>query len=153
MKNFNLSKLLVLLLIILVSGCKKDTDPSTIQFSTQKNVPVIYVKVNNKPAIFILDTGASVSIIDKNFKTHYGFGTMENLNEGTITGVGGTVRMEDVYNCEVKYGDSILNVDLKSISLSHLAKVSNIVGVIGSDYFVKNKVSIDYNSKTLSSFN
>lgn len=61
-----------------------------MQFLTTKR-PIVECAINGKVANFLLDTGASVAFIDREFIGEYGIEQGKKYN-GTLVGVGGAMR-------------------------------------------------------------
>lgn len=61
-----------------------------MQFLTTKR-PIVECTINGKAANFLLDTGASVAFIDREFIGEYGIEQGKKYN-GTLVGVGGAMR-------------------------------------------------------------
>jgi hypothetical protein len=119
-----------------------------IPFYDNSKVPIIEGILNGKKAYFIVDSGASISILDVNQSKEYFFDCLDL--ESTVLGFGG----KSTY-----YTLSNVNVDLKLIptitefkgnDLKLLVKTIDkhsgvkIVGILGSDIFKKNGIQIDY---------
>ena len=68
---------------------------------------IIECKVNNKPANFLIDTGASIALIDNNQASKYSLirGRKDN---GVITGAGGNI--EDTYILDNIENDKIVTL-------------------------------------------
>lgn len=80
---------------------------------------IIEGKVNDKTAYFLIDTGASVGLIDKEKKKKYGL--KEGFRyHGTLIGAGG--EMKDVKHC-----DTFVEFEGKTIPQFLLADISNVV--------------------------
>lgn len=75
--------------------------------------------VNNKPAYFLLDSGASVALIDKDRKKEYGLKEGRRF-EGTIIGAGGEMR-------NVRHCDTFVHFGGKVIPQFLLADISGVV--------------------------
>lgn len=128
--------------------CKEDIiQPNEIKFHTQNNLPFIYVTVNGKGGKFLIDTGASQNFIDINLKDHYNFGLYGDF--GDFEGIGGNTKGRYVDNIEIKYNDSILDIDFISIDLYSIRNRIGIAGIIGSKYFNTNKLKIDFENKII----
>lgn len=78
--------------------------------------------VNGKKAIFLIDTGATVSLIDKNKVKTFGLIKGRRYN-GNLIGAGGDI--EDCYVC-----NSFVELQGKTISQFLLTDISNIVDSI-----------------------
>lgn len=75
--------------------------------------------VNDKPAYFLLDSGASVALIDKDRKKEYGLKEGRRF-EGTIIGAGGEMR-------NVRHCDTFVHFGGKVIPQFILADISGVV--------------------------
>lgn len=75
--------------------------------------------VNDKPARFLLDSGASVALIDKDKKKEYGLKEGRRF-EGTIVGAGGEMR-------NVRHCDTFVHFGGKVIPQFLLADISCVV--------------------------
>lgn len=75
--------------------------------------------VNDKPARFLLDSGASVALIDKDRKKEYGLKEGRRF-EGTIIGAGGEMR-------NVRHCDTFVEFEGKKISQFLLADIKGVV--------------------------
>ena len=87
--------------------------------SKSDNRLIIEGQVNGKSAYFLIDTGASVGLIDKEKKKKYGL--KEGFSyHGTLIGAGG--EMKDVKHC-----DTFVEFEGKTIPQFLLADISNVV--------------------------
>ncbi len=117
----------------------------------------VHININNKPAHFLIDTGASQTIMDlsqaKEFVGHEDF----PLNEEISTGLG-TNSMQSHWTIikEFKIESLLLKklkimlVDMKHINESYqMIDLPVIDGVIGCDLLQKHKAIIDFNKKNI----
>lgn len=81
--------------------------------------------VNDKPAYFLLDSGASVALIDKDRKKEYGLKEGRRF-EGTIIGAGGEMR-------NVRHCDTFVHFGGKVIPQFLLADISGVVKSIKNE--------------------
>ena len=89
-----------------------------IKSETEKRL-IVEGQVNGKSAYFLIDTGASVGLIDKEKKKKYGL--KEGFRyHGTLIGAGG--EMKDVKHC-----DTFVEFEGKTIPQFLLADISDIV--------------------------
>lgn len=89
-----------------------------IKSETEKRL-IVEGQVNGKSAYFLIDTGASVGLIDKAKKKKYGL--KEGFRyHGTLIGAGG--EMKDVKHC-----DTFVELEGKTIPQFLLADISNVV--------------------------
>lgn len=90
---------------------------------------IVEGKVNDKTAYFLIDTGASLGIIDSNqykeFKLKKG-----RYYTGTIVGAGGAI--DNVYHC-----DTFLNIQDRHIPQFLIADISNVVESIEKQTNIK----------------
>ena len=87
--------------------------------SKADNRLIIEAEINGKNACFLVDTGASVGLIDKEKKKKYGL--KEGFRyHGTLIGAGG--EMKDVKHC-----DTFVEFEGKTIPQFLLADISNVV--------------------------
>lgn len=89
-----------------------------MEFLTDKR-PIIECRIGGKPAAFLLDTGASVGIIDREFINEYALTEGRRFN-GTIVGAAGAMR-------KVRHCDSFVDLDNgKQLAQFLLADISNV---------------------------
>ncbi len=111
--------------------------------------------VNNKKARFIIDTGASVSLVDYEQAEDYGFQYFKNRNVGKINGIGGVTDLRMVtklkvaaFGCESKF-IPFYGSNLKYLN-DHLAsQYTKVLGVLGSDFLARSGAVIDYQQRKL----
>ena len=118
---------------------------------------LIKVKLNNKVANMLIDTGASRTIFDKKKIKKYVKAGELRAHDSHASGLG-TNKME-TFICTIdsfKIGTlQIKNYETGILDISHvntsykLLKLKPIDGVIGSDLLKKYKAVIDYEEKTL----
>jgi len=126
--------------------------PQTIALVHDGQLYFIRVKLNNKRANLLIDTGAAASLLDINQADNYDF--TFNKTEQTFTGVGGLTDRYIVRHCKFDHDSTSLPVypfgaDLKHVVESFNQKGITIVGILGSDFLRKNDAIIDYKRKQL----
>lgn len=153
-KRINLATILNLALSVnLVFG--QTDEYFEIPITIRANIILIKLLVNNQPANFIVDTGASVSLLDRKQASKYKFICFENYGSGEINSLAGI-------NSLLPIGGIRLGYDLLTFRRfrfygsnfgplhSYLAKRNiHILGIVGADFLIKNKVVIDYQNKKL----
>ena len=117
----------------------------------------ITVKVNGKKCRFLIDTGASHSVIDKGYyEKNLKKKNLKTLKQET-TGLHSTVN-ESHFGIirEVAVGKLLIkNYSSAAVDLSHVnatykkLRKKKIDGILGSDILVKYKMVIDYGKKLL----
>ncbi len=124
-----------------------------IPFQTNKGIPIVKLELNGKHAYFVLDTGASLSILDKSVKKHYGFTTRsvyDVSSKNSILGIGGRQELYKAYNVLLTIkGEKTIYINFKSTNLSSLRRSLNVVGVIGSDFLIEHGYTIDLKKRLL----
>lgn len=83
---------------------------------------IVECNVNGKTAAFLIDTGASIGLIDKNQTKKYSLLSSKKYT-GTVVGAGGEI--ENPYIC-----DNIINIEDKIMNQFLLVDLSNIVDSI-----------------------
>ncbi|MBK7149132.1 MAG: retropepsin-like domain-containing protein [Bacteroidetes bacterium] len=118
----------------------------------------VTVKVNGLRCRFLVDTGASKTVIDKTYvEKKFGKRIVKTIKQQT-TGLHSTTH--ESYTARVAtltLGTVVVkNCTLAAIDLSHVngtyaaLKTKKIQGILGSDLMVQERMIIDYNTLTLS---
>lgn len=113
--------------------------------------------INNKPARFVVDTGASRTVFDKDRILNYIDNPEFNKKEGISAGIGGTDISSFIFNIEeLSFGDLKINgyqavaMDLSNVNNSYaMLKLPPIDGVIGGDLMKKHQAIINYKLKKM----
>lgn len=118
----------------------------------------ISVKVNGKRARFLIDTGASKSVIDKGFYEKYlaskkALKTIKRETAGLHSSVPeshfGVIKELEIGALKVK-NYSVAAVDLGHVNATYAKlKKPKIQGILGSDLMLKHKMILDYGTGTL----
>lgn len=142
-----------ILLFVLVISSTIVKAQYEIPFRTNRGLPIVKLELNGKQAYFIVDTGASMSLLDKSVKKFYRF-TTRNVNDdssiNSILGIGGRQELEYADNVLLTIkGKKIECINFKSIKLSNLRRSLNVVGIIGSDFLLEHGYTIDFKEKML----
>jgi hypothetical protein len=123
--------------------------PITLDLKKFRKLPIIDVTLNGKPAKFILDSGATFSVLNIKDQDLFGFGTEEDT-ENEAVGYGGQAQFEKVKWVELKIGDVKLSGDFNAQDLSKIVGVikSNegitVNGIIGVNYFTSYGFILDF---------
>ncbi len=112
----------------------------------------IRVKLNNKIANLLLDTGAAASLLDINQADEYNFNF--RICDQMFSGVGGLSNAYRVSGYKFHHDSTSLPVypygaNLKTVVEGFSQKGMDIVGVLGSDFLRNNDAIIDYKKKQL----
>lgn len=126
--------------------------PKTIALVHDGHLYFIRVKLNNKNANLLIDTGAAASLLDINQAKEYDFTYTESPH--VFSGVGGLSEGYRVRNYKIDHDSTTLPIypfgaNLKLVAESFNQKGMPIVGIIGSDFLKNNDAIIDYKKKQL----
>jgi hypothetical protein len=121
-----------------------------------KNVPLVLGSINNHPAYFLIDTGASVTLLNESLQRWYHFEVVDNryLINHEIVGMGGKSALREARSATVKIGIHELYFinkasDLDNISAEFAPFNIRIAGIIGTDLLSVLGSVIDLGSKTI----
>lgn len=113
--------------------------------------------INNKPARFVVDTGASRTVFDKDRILNYIDNPEFNKKEGISAGIGGTDITSFIFNIEeLSFGNLKINdyqavaMDLSNVNNSYaMLKLPPVDGVLGGDLMKKYQAIINYKLKKM----
>ena len=116
--------------------------------------------INGKSARFVVDTGASRTVFDKDRVLNYINNPEFAEKEGLSAGIGGTDISSFIFNIEeLRFGDLKINdyqavaMDLSNINTSYeMIKLPPIDGVLGGDLLRKHNAVISYRLKKIRLF-
>lgn len=155
----NMKKLIYISLILfIVAGCTtqdKDFTDGSVEFKSVDKVPIVEGKLNNKKAYYIVDSGASFSVLDESQSKSYNFTSYENPEYGSGIGYGGIARFKQAANVDAFIGGVKINTIFRSQNLNTLSEYINkqyglrIVGIVGCDWLKTNKIIIDFKEGVL----
>jgi len=141
--------LLPLLLLLTFTSCNKDKDiPDSIKFSIPNSLPIIKITINGVKAKLLLDTGASISMIDSALCEKYNF-KVYSLEDMSVSGIGGSQILYHTKGLETYYDEQPMYIRFKSANLSNLRKNVGVEGLVGTDYLRQHKMVIDYKNNVL----
>lgn len=116
---------------------------------------ITVLQIGSLEGDFIIDTGASVSVIDK--YTPFNYEPVENASEINSGGVNGEINEVQLVNiAALQIGDHTLeNVHMALIDLQYVNSLyekhlqRRVAGLLGCDFCVKYNAVIDYENKVL----
>jgi hypothetical protein len=155
------SVILISLLLILTSFIPAEKIPKSItDEKIQQTIALIHhghlyfirVKLNNKTANLLVDTGAAASLLDINQANEYDFNFHQTPHK--FSGLGGISDGYRITNYKFDCDSTSLPVypfgaNLESVVESFNEKGMPIVGILGSDFLKNNDAIIDYKNKQL----
>lgn len=120
-------------------------------------IPLLRVSINGKTAWMIVDTGASVTVVNAAVANQYGFSVAGNFSASKteMASLAGSTDLYATYSCTISIGDLTIKYAPKAqnmISLTSRIKEHEkitIVGILGSDVLSKYKMNINYAAQTI----
>jgi hypothetical protein len=97
----------------------------------------------------LIDTGASVSLVDTSTETFLFFTRDYDVPVIIGQGMGGEAYIYGVKDIILEYEGEVLNVDFRGADLSDFRENNGIHGIIGSDFLIKHSLVIDYYNRTI----
>lgn len=128
---------------------------STLDFEFKKNLIIIKAHVNDKSANFIVDTGASISLLDKKQYKRYKFEYFVSADE-RLTGFGGRSRLLTTSSVQFRLDGFDLSAtyrfnasDLGELNVALSDSDTRVLGIIGSDFLKNYHAIIDYENRKI----
>jgi hypothetical protein len=151
--------LIILVLTAMTWACAPaaypDAQAPRVPFTTIGMIPVIEGKINGKRAFFIVDTGASCSLLNEQSAKYYGFKYRPRSDE-QVYGLNGQAKINLAFDYEIQLGTiSIKQAVFRTRHLSELATIIrqndhiDIAGIIGADILKRYGMTIDFNTNTV----
>jgi len=105
--------------------------------------------INEKPALFLLDTGSGISIIDANQIVKYNLNIKAEWGSGVINGLGVLEKVQYLSNVKFKingtdYNPVFYSADLANINQAFASRKIKISGILGGDFFKQYRATINY---------
>ena len=160
-KIYSFTKILTFVFItLLIFSCqdnKRDNlfeGDNKIDFISLNGIPVVKGKINSIDTYFIIDSGASLSVLDESQKDKFKFIVEESDIEAA--GYGGTANFKNAIGVNIEIGGVKFSTEFKSQDLSKIGEIIfksqgvKIGGIVGSDIMHKNKFIIDYSLNSIS---
>lgn len=118
---------------------------------TGSNHQVVSVTVNGKAALFLVDSGAAGTVIDRNQLARFGIGAA--VREGTGIGAGGSIKVALHPLASFRIGPravplaQIVSTDLSGVIAG--LNAGDVAGVLGQDVLQRYGAIIDVRANTL----
>ena len=139
-----------------LSGSGGFTGPvHEIPFTIHENIIFITLDANGAPATFIVDTGATVSLLDMEQAEAYHFTCHESQGKGRINGLAGVNALMMASGIRVRHeGVKIKGIKFYVCNIDSLHEFLekrdiHILGIIGADFLIRRNAVIDYERKAL----
>lgn len=140
-----MKRFLFLLLTLLIISCQKK--PDGIDFTLINNLPVMEGTINGLPVLLLVDSGASVSLIDTSTSPVLKFDRDYDVPVTNGIGIGGSSYIYGVKDVTLTHKGDTLAVKFKGTDLSSFRLTNGIVAIIGSDFLSENGLIIDYKNR------
>lgn len=136
---------------------KKEVKLEIVELQTESFHVFLHVLVNHKKVRMLLDTGASKTVLDKEFvESKLKSSKLESSNNPTSS-LHATVQSSDIMTAKsITIGSSKLKdymitvLDLTHVNKTYkMVKCKPIQGILGSDILVEKQAIIDYGKKQL----
>lgn len=122
---------------------------SKYELIKKSNLHFIKLTLNNKQALFLIDSGSSKSFIDINQYEYYKFLYIDKPIEKYI-GIGGPQNIFAIFNYNIdEMFIPMLGIDLDEINPYFISNDINISGIIGADYLNSRSAIINYDNNNL----
>jgi len=144
--------IIIVLFSLLIIQCKGSLEKE-IPFVDIEKVPIIKATLNNKTCYLMVDTGASMSILDITQSKKYNFKLTSISDE--VLGLGGKTNYYNLDNVNVGIDSLQFTSSFKGGNLNYLVRTIrinsgyNIVGIIGSNIFKTHEFKIDYSTNSI----
>ncbi len=141
--------------MLLISCRTAELAINEMQLNLRNNMLFITLYVNDKKGLFLVDTGAGISLIDYNQAKRYDFNIGAKSNRGSVTGVGGSNTLFTISDIDVMYNEfktkdfRFYGSDFSMINDVFGRNGIRILGILGSDFLSANAATINYNTKKL----
>ncbi|WNJ20183.1 retropepsin-like aspartic protease [Pontibacter sp. G13] len=118
--------------------------------------PIVEGTLNGKKAYFLVDTGATISLLDLSVKKKYRFqASYESSNCAIARGIGGAASMTKVYRVDMSLGTLPIETKFYGMDLAHISAHImqdtgiEIAGVIGTDLMKRYGFNLDFFQKQM----
>ena len=113
----------------------------------------VAIPVNSKPCLFMIDTGAGATVIDRSKQDRFGLKTTRTADYaagiGSFSRLTATTAVMNIHGHEIQ-ADSLYLMDISFVNAElkkhHSRKVD---GLLGADFLKKHHAVIDYHGKKL----
>lgn len=141
-----------------LSSCNPKDQPldKVVNLQNAGGIPIAKVKINGKEIYVIMDTGASISVIDEKSSRSLGFNVFDDPESTGIAGYGGTnvMRLTDIH--EIELDGYTINGDFKTQNLTNIiTAIKNntgfeITGIVGMNFMRTYDFAINFTNNTIS---
>lgn len=137
----------------------KSNDSNIIPFRTiGQKIPVIEARLNNRPAWFIVDTGASITLLNATERINFDVAihnTSHNLKK--LSGFSDMIDVTLTSICRIEIGNLVIHHKVyisqemdRLFSMIEKQEGISIAGILGSDILARYLMNVNYGTRTLS---
>jgi len=140
---------LLLLIVVCVLSCGA-VGAQTVKFSYYNSLIFIPVKVNNVDLLFLLNTGANATVVDKRIAEKLSLAVTREVD--TVTGTAGKEPVTLVMVKSLAIGTTVLKntvVTKRDLGTFITMDGQKIDGILGTDVLKQFALTIDYNTKRI----
>jgi hypothetical protein len=151
-------RVFAIILIPIAMGCVSlpiGANTAYLRFISIGRLPVVEGRINGKIARFIVDTGASCSLLNESASEYFDF-KYRTVPDENVTGLNGESQLKRALDCVIHLGPLHLTHNFfktqNMVSIvSIIERNENIVisGIIGADILDKYQITIDFRNKIL----
>ena len=129
--------------------------PDELTLQIKENLILVKLTVNGKQANFIVDTGASVSVIDKRQASKYQFRCFDNMDQGSMNSMAGISSLIHTSKIELRHQNyRFRHVRFYASDMNYINRFMKerhvyILGILGADFLQQNQAVIDYKNKRI----
>lgn len=136
-------------MVFLISCAAYNWGGNEVTLIEHYDLHFVNIKVNGKPGVLLVDTGASKSLLDINKAEEYGFETLF-LSKNQYVGIGGVTDIYVIYNYKIE-GPwvTFLGADLSEIQEFFNKDDVKIIGILGVDFLENNNCTLDFSKNKL----
>ena len=146
------------MILLSMMACQKEVSNEftySHQILARDFLPIVEGTLNGKRALFLLDTGASVSILDLKSATNYNvrIGTTEDMGIGGYGGV--TSDINSLSNVDLRLGAEKMKDKFSGKDIQYLVQAIRkntgytIVGIIGNNNITESRLILDFENNVI----
>lgn len=147
-----------LLILVSLTTCQKEVSNEftySHQILERDFLPIVEGTLNGKKAYFLLDTGASLSILDLKSAANYNvrIGITEDMGIGGYGGV--TSDVSELQNVDLRLGSERMKDNFSGKDIQYLIQAIRkitgytIVGIIGNNNITESKLILDFENNVI----
>lgn len=144
-----------LLVMASCGGEKEVPGDKIVKLQNASGIPIVKIKVNGKEVYAIMDTGASISVVNKNSNDNLDFNYFADPNSEEVAGYGGTTAMmlTDISGFELD--GEYLRGEFKTQDLTNVISAMRngtgytITAIVGMNFMRKYDFAFDFEENVL----